>query len=52
MAEKWHRYQWGETDEAHGCVKQKPGEVSWRASGGFFEEARIALEEEDMEDEV
>jgi hypothetical protein len=52
MAKERHRYQWGETDEAHGCVQKEPGEVSWRATGGFLKKAGVALEEEDMEDEV
>jgi len=52
VAEEWHPYQWGEADEAHGCVEEEPREMSWRASGGFFEEAGIALEEKYMEDEV
>jgi hypothetical protein len=52
MAEEGHRYQWGETDEANCCVEEEPREMSWRASGGLLEEAGIALEEEDVEDEV
>jgi len=52
MAEEGHRYQWGETDEANGCVEEEPREMSRRAPGGFFKEAGITLEEEDVEDEV
>jgi hypothetical protein len=52
MAEKWHRYQWGKAEERDGCVQEEPGKVRRGAPRGFFEEARIALEEEYMENEV
>lgn len=52
MAEEWHGDEGGEGDEADAGVEEEPGEVGGGAAGGFFEEARVALHEEDVEDEV
>ena len=41
----------GEAEEGEGGVGQEPGEVR-EGGGGFFEHARVALDEEDVEEEV
>lgn len=52
MAQKGHGYQRGEEDEAGSCVEKEPGEMRGGAARGLFEEARVAGQEEDVEDEV
>jgi hypothetical protein len=39
-------------EEERGGKGKQPREVSWRPSGGLFEEARVSLEEEDVIKEV
>lgn len=62
-AEEGHGEQGRDEQEDGGGVEEEPGEVGgggvWPAGGGggegghgFFEEARVALEEEDVEEEV
>ena len=50
MTKEGHGDERGKAEKADCGVEEEPGEVCWRAAGGFFEEARVALEEEDVED--
>lgn len=51
-AEEGHGEE-GRHQEQHGAgVEEQPGEVRGGAARGFFEEARVALLEEDVEEEV
>lgn len=52
MSKEWHRDKWREADETDGCVEKEPGEVGWRAPGGFFKKTGVPLKEEDVEDEI
>ncbi|KFY41118.1 hypothetical protein V494_03223 [Pseudogymnoascus sp. VKM F-4513 (FW-928)] len=52
VAEEDHGDEGGEGDEKDAGVEEEPGEVGGGAAGGFFEEAGVALHEEDVEDEV
>jgi hypothetical protein len=52
MAEEWHRYERRETDQACSSIEEEPREVGRGATGGFFEEAGVTLEEEDVKDKV
>lgn len=51
-AEEGDGEEGGEAEEDDGGVEEEPGEVGWGAAGGFFEKAGVALEEEDVEEEV
>lgn len=51
-AEEGDGEEGGEAEEDDGGVEEEPREVGWGAAGGFFEEAGVALEEEDVEEEV
>jgi len=51
-AEEGHREHRGEAEEDASGVEEKPREVRGGTAGGFFEEAGVALEEENVEEEV
>ena len=50
MTKEGHGDERGKAEKADCGVEEEPGEVCWRAAGGFFEETGVALEEEDVED--
>lgn len=50
--QKRHRYQRTGYQEYSGGIEQQPAEFGWRAAGGLFEEAGVALEEKDVEEEI
>lgn len=52
MPEERHGDEWGDEEERRGRVEEQPCEVGGGAPTGFFEEAAVAREEEDVEDEV
>jgi len=52
VAEEGHRDERGEEDEAGHGVEEEPGEVRRGAARGLLEEAGVALEEVDVEEEV
>ena len=40
-------------DQENGAgIEEQPGEVRWGSAGRFLEQARVALQEEDVEEEV
>jgi hypothetical protein len=51
-AEEGYAEEWSEGEEAERGEGEEVGEFGWGAAGGFFEEAGVALCEEDVEDEV
>jgi hypothetical protein len=47
-----HGEHWRYAEKKRRSKGKQPREVSWRPSGGLFEEARVSLEEEDVVEEV
>ena len=51
-AEEGDGEQWREAEEGSGGVDKEPGKVGGRSATALFQEARVALEEEDVEEKV
>lgn len=51
-AKEGQREEWRKTEKRDHGVEEQPGEVGWRPAGGLLQQARVALEEEDVEEEV
>ena len=51
-SQEGHGQERGGEQEDGGGEEEEPGEVRWGAAGGFLEEAGVALEEEDVEEEI
>lgn len=52
VAQEGHRHEWRQADQAGHGVEEEPGEVCGRIAARFFKKARVALEEEDVEEKV
>ena len=52
VAQEGHRHERREQDQTRGGVEEQPREVRGGPAGRFLEEARVALHEVDLEEEV
>lgn len=52
LAEKGYREHGRQAEQGDDGVSEQPGVVGGRATGGLFEKAGVALEEENVEEEV